>query len=240
MRKRFKLPEVIENMAKRGLIIKHQSLSGLFASEKNDSMIWFESNLERDFALSLEFHTLVDYYEEQPLQIEFVDGDKNRTYTPDFLIHFVKSEKMKPWLCEVKFKEDLKENLVKYKPKFKAAMAFCKKEGWEFKLITEEYIRTPFLENAKFLRRYKYDYVDSGCYIQLITAVQELRITTPKEVMLVFKDAHFNVRGKCLYALWYAIKIGEINCDITEKLTMKTEIWPSEINHPIRKNYEEH
>ena len=231
MRKKFKLTEVLENVRKRGLIIKHMSLSGLFASEKNDSMVWFESNLEREFALSLEFHTLVESYLEQPVQVEYFDGERVKVYTPDFLIHFLESENIKPWLCEVKFKEDLKENLAKYKPKFKAAMELCKIEGWDFKLITEDYIRTPFLENAKFLHRYKFDYVDKGCYVQVMTAIQELRFTTPKDLMLYFKDAHFNVRGKCLYALWYAIKIGEINCDITLKLDMNSEIWPTTLNN---------
>jgi len=232
MKKRYKLIQAIENVAKRGLIIKHQSLSGLFASEKTDSMVWFESNLEKDFAISLEFHSMVNYYEEQPLVIEFWDGDKQRTYTPDFLIHFHASEGMKPWLCEVKYKEDLRTNLHKYKTKFKAAMAHCEREGWEFKLITEDYIRTTFLENAKFLMRYKYDMVDQGCYTRMLTTINDLRLTSPEEFMLTLKDAHFNVKGRCLYALWYAVKIGEVNCDITQKLTMKTEIWPTSIMQP--------
>ena len=234
MKKKYKLTEAIENVAKRGLIIKHQSLSGLFASEKMDSMIWFESSLEKDFAVSLEFHTMVNYYEEQPLVIEYWDDvdQRQRTYTPDFLIHFHENEGMKSWLCEVKYKEDLRENLAKYKPKFKAAMAYCKREGWEFKLITEDYIRTTFLENAKFLMRYKYDLVDQGCYARMISLINDLRLTTPEEFMLALKDAHFNIKGRCLYALWYAVKIGEVNCDSTQKLTMKTEIWPSTILKP--------
>lgn len=229
MKKRYKLSEVIENVVKRGLIVKYQSLSGLFPSDKTDSMIWFESSLEKDFAIALEFHTLVNYYEEQPLVIEYRDGEKLGTYTPDFLIHFHENENLKPWLCEVKYKADLRDNLHKYKMKFKAAMNYCKQQGWEFKLITEDYIRTTFLENAKFLMRYKYDMVDQGCYARMMKTMQDLRFTTPEEFMLTLKDAHFNVKGRCLYALWYGIKIGEINCDTTQKLTMKTEIWPTTI-----------
>lgn len=231
MKKRYKLSEVIENVAKRGLIVKYQSLSGLFPSEKTGSMIWFESSLKKDFAIALEFHTLVNFYEEQPLVIEYYDGDNLRTYTPDFLIHFHENENIKPWLCEVKYKADLRDNLSKYKMKFKAAMDYCSRNGWEFKLITEDYIRTTFLENAKFLMRYKYDFVDQGCYARMMNTIQDLRVTSPEEFMLTLKDAHFNWKGRCLYALWYAIKIGEINFDITQKLTMKTEIWPKSIKN---------
>lgn len=231
MKKSYKLIKVIENVRKRGLIVKRQSLSGLFASEKTDSMVWFESNLEKDFAICLEFHDLVNYYEEQPLVIDYWDDvdQKQRTYTPDFLVHFHENEGLKPWLCEIKYKNDIRENLSKYKPKFKAAIAYCQRKGWEFKIINEQYIRTIFLENAKFLMRFKYDLVDQGCYARMIRLVNDLRLTTPQEFMLVLKDAHFNIKGKCLYALWYAIKIGEVNCDKNLKLTMETEIWPKTI-----------
>ncbi len=238
MKKRIKFSELIENMAKRGLIIKHQSLSGLYASRKNDSMIWFESSLEKDFATCLEFHTMVNHYEEQPLVVEYYVDNSLRTYTPDFLVHFNESEKMKPWLCEVKFRDDLRENFFKYKAKFKAAIELCKREGWEFKLVTEDYIRTTFLENAQFLMRYKFDYVDAACYTQTLTTVAELRVTTPEEVMLALQDNHFNIRGYCLYALWYGIKVGEINCDLTQKLTMQSEIWPTTVYHPNGNSYE--
>ena len=229
MKKRYKLYDAIERMKKRGLIIKHQSLSGVFSSDKNDSMIWFESNLEKDFAISLEFHPMVSFYEEQPLAIEYYDDDKKRIYTPDFLVHFHESENKKPWLCEIKYKEDISKNLHKYKVKFKAAIAHCVREGWEFKFITEGYIRTPFLENAKFLMRYNYDLVDQGCYTKMLNTVNELRVTTPEEFMLTLKDSPFNIKGRCLYALWYAVKISEINCDKTQKLTMRSEIWPTSI-----------
>ena len=236
--KRIKFSKVIEKMAKRGTVIKHQSLSGLYASRKNNSMIWFESNLEKDFATCLEFHNMVNCYEEQPTVVEYYKEGNLRSYTPDFLVHFNESTNMKPWLCEVKFREDLRDNFLKYKSKFKAAIDLCSVEGWEFKLVTEDYIRTPFLENAQFLLRYKFDYVDNACYTQTLTTVSELRVTTPEEVMLVLQDNHFNIRGYCLYALWYGIRIGEINCDLTKKLTMQTEIWLRTVYHPNGNSYE--
>lgn len=238
MKKRYNFSELIEKMKKRGLIIKHNSLSGLYASPKNDSMVWFESSLERDFATCLEFHSFVNRYEEQPLVVEYYVGDNLRTYTPDFLVHFNTSANMKPWLCEIKFRSDLRQNFEKYRAKFKAAIQFCRREGWEFKLITEEYIRTEFLENAQFLMRYKFEYVHLGCLSRVLAIIEDLRVTTPEEVMLVLKDDHFNIRGKCLYALWYAIKSGEVNCDLTHKISMSSEIWPDTVHNPNGEMYD--
>src|SRR5437868_5438583 len=47
----------------------------------------FESSLERDFFILLDFDLNVDRYEEQPVRIEYRDGDgRLRTYTPDVLV----------------------------------------------------------------------------------------------------------------------------------------------------------
>ncbi len=43
-----------ENMRQRKIGIKTRSISGIIPSKKNDENVWFESALERDFALLME------------------------------------------------------------------------------------------------------------------------------------------------------------------------------------------
>lgn len=225
-KEKFNFIEEIDPVRKRRMIMQSRSISGIIPSAKNENGIWFESSLERDFAIILEEKPDVFYYEEQPIRIEYHCDGRNRVYTPDFFVQFQKDENKKPWLCEIKYRSELKDKFSLLKPKYKAAKDYCLKEGWEFKIFTENEIRTPFLENIKFLSRYNYDELDGACYELVIRTIKDLGLTSPKEFMLTVQDADFNLRGRCLYALWYAIKTEAIGCDfVTEKISMKSEIW---------------
>jgi hypothetical protein len=224
---------IIENeyMRQRKIGIKTRSISGIVPSVKNNDCVWFESALERDFALLLESDPEVSKYQEQPITIEYLDGDRFRTYTPDFLVDFTKSTNHRPILCEIKYKSELRKNFSILKPKFRAAIEYCEEQDWEFKIVTEEYIRTHRLYNMNFLRRFTFKDVDQSCLELVIHTIRDLGVTTPEEFMLTVQDAHFNIRGRCLYALWYGIKDGTVGCDLyNEKINMKSEIW-------LTKNY---
>lgn len=228
-RQNIKFIEELDPVRKRRIQNTTRSISGIIPSAKNEEEVWFESALERDFALILESHPDVSHYQEQPVTIDYYYNGKNRIYTPDFLVYFNEGPKLKPWLCEIKYRSELREKFSQLKPRFQAAKALAKKEKWEFKIFTEEYIRTAYLYNINFLSRYNYNELDGACYNLVIRTLSELGHSSPKEFMLTVQDAHFNLRGRCLYALWYGIKKGEISCDIvTEKLDMKSEIWLSE------------
>lgn len=226
MRKQnVKFIEELDPVRKRRIINKSRSLSGLMPSDKNGEHVWFESALERDFAILLEAHPDVSHYQEQPVTIEYDVEGKTRRYTPDFLVYFI-NDLYKPWLCEIKYRSEIREKFQRLKPKFRAAMNHSKIEHWEFKMFTEFDIRTLHLENLNFLDRYKTHEIDRGCYKLVLQTISVLGICTPKEFMLTVKDAPFNQRGRCLYALWYGIKCGDIGADIIrEKLTMNSEIW---------------
>lgn len=212
------------NMAKRGFITKYTSLSGVITSRKNNTHVWFESGLEKDFSLLMEYHPSVNHYTEQPVTIEYQLNDRTRIYTPDFLVKFADSE-IKSWLCEIKYRDDLRLNFSKFKPRFKAAVEFCKAEGWEFRIFTEEQIRTPFLENLKFLHKYEYDHMDASCYQLVINRVRDLGLTSPREIFTTLDDANDGIKSKCIYALWYALKISTVECDYSKPLSLDTEIW---------------
>ena len=57
---------------------------GRFPSTKMGRMIAFESLLERDFIYLLDYDPAVEWFEEQPLSIEYVHEAKLLHYTPDF------------------------------------------------------------------------------------------------------------------------------------------------------------
>jgi len=67
----------------------YRSVTGLIVSKKNQRMSGFESSLERDSICLLEFDLNVDYYEEQPVTIDYIDREgKEHTYTPDVFVSY--------------------------------------------------------------------------------------------------------------------------------------------------------
>ena len=56
---------------------------------------------------------------------------------------------------EVKPIDKLRADWVSLRPGFKAAVAHCRLRDWQFKIVTERHIRTPYPANVKFLRRYR-------------------------------------------------------------------------------------
>ncbi len=189
----------------------------------------FESSLERDLLIQLDFDLNVARFEEQPLRVPFVDkAGRPHSYTPDILIFYrtdiVPAKGMPPVLAEVKYRQDLFANWKELKPKFIAARAFAREREWRFRILTEIEIRTPYLENAKFLRQYRRVESDWDRVHLLLDTLNELRATTPNALTLAcFKDP-MN-RAELIPMLWKLVAQCRIGCDLNLPLTMETPIW---------------
>ena len=128
-------------------------VTGGHSSHKNTVMNGFEGTLEPDYMLLLDFDETVDSYDEQPVVIPVPGVPAG--YTPDVLVrHFERTGK-KPKLVEVKPKKYLEAKKEEYAPKFAAAEAYCARVGWDFHIATEVEVRTPRLQNYKFLSAYR-------------------------------------------------------------------------------------
>ncbi len=131
------------------------NIIGKFPSIKMRRMIAFESLLERDFIYLLDYDANVEWFEEQPLTIEYQHEDKIRHYTPDF--HLL--ERGERVLVEIKPEcfTDTDEN----RHKFAAAYEWCLEQRWMFRVVTEREVRAEFrLQNVKLLTRYARQQVD--------------------------------------------------------------------------------
>lgn len=135
----------------------HLFVTGGYSSRKNMEMDAFESLLEKDYLLLLDFDDKVESFEVQPVHIP-VKGVP-RGYVPDILVKYrpdpETGECQRPLLAEVKRSDFLKKHSVKYAPKFAAAVLFAENLGWEFRTVDESDIRLPRLKNIKFLREYR-------------------------------------------------------------------------------------
>lgn len=192
----------------------------------------FESSLERDLLLLVHWDHEVDWYQSQPVKIEYADSKgKLRNYTPDLLVSYrtinhsgQPKKTRKPLLCEVKYRKDFAEQWVELKPKFRAARAYAKAHGYEFRVLTEREIRTEYFKNIQFLWSYRFASFHPHHYEKLKAVLSEMEETNSTTLL----DACYSsqtLRGEALWTLWCMIARGWIKCDLHKPLTMQTRIW---------------
>lgn len=210
----------------------YRNLTGLVPNSRTQAMTAFESTLERDFLLLLDFDPDVEFYEEQPLKITYHDETgQRRTYTPDVLVRYrtecVKVGRSKPHLCEVQYRDDLRQHWTEYHPKFRAAQRYARQQGWRFRLVTERHVRTPYLDNVKFLGSYRVMHVDDAHQAQLLRILSEVKETDPVSLLALISADRWR-QAQLLPTLWQLIASRQVGADLAQPLTMRSRIWLKE------------
>jgi TnsA endonuclease N terminal/TnsA endonuclease C terminal len=199
-----------------------QSITGKRSSLKTQIIQCFESTLERDFLTILEFDDCVEDYGIQPVTIRYLHNNKPARYTPDVVVYYRTEVKRRPLLCEVKYEAELQEKKDYYEPKFRAACKYASQNGFEFKVITERDIRTDYLQNIKFLSRYRHSSIDNTCSTRIDAGLTERLRATPQELLT---GGTKEENAKILYTLWQMLAEKIIMCDMQQKITMTSIIW---------------
>ena len=202
----------------------YRNVTGMAAHRKAEGTAAFESTLERDFLVLLEFSPEVERFEVQPVTIEWLnDQSKKRKYTPDVLVSYVSGNS--PALFEVKYRSDLKKDWVVLRPKFKAAIHYAKAQGWRFRIATEVEIRTPYLANAHFLLPFLRRNPNLSSDDALLKdALPGLAEATPAN--LLSHVAHDDQqRTRLLPVLWRMIGLRTIGTDLDQPLNMNSRLW---------------
>lgn len=221
------------SMKKRKIGYTYGSVSGHFSFRKQKS-IAFESTLERDLLSLLEFNDSVQDIIEQPITIEYINKNgKQVTYTPDFLVYFNESKvshlelERKPFLIEVKPRSKLLKDWNILKPKFKIAMRYAKENDMIFKIYDESRIRTQYLKNILFLKRYYRLEYDLSSEDEILSFVHSIGITTIEHV-LEYLTSNKESRGLILSHIWHLLSHKKLLCLMKDNLTIQTNIWINE------------
>ena len=204
------------------------SVTGTFSSAKNGKSLGYESLLERDLMILLEFDDTVKSFEEQPVKIPLVvNGKKLKPYVPDILIHYFplpNGDAPRSVLGEVKTLADLKKNKAKYAPKFEAASIYAAEKGWEWRKITEKEIRTPYLDNLKFLREYHSSVPNPALLQEVVAYLQNARNSVTIDSLL---KTLCPTEDKLLHmapAIWHLVATKRITVNLQKPITMKSKL----------------
>jgi hypothetical protein len=203
----------------------YRNVTGILASTKAVGSAQFESTLERDFLALLEFSPEVKHFEVQPLKIEWRDERGTaRSYTPDVLVEFKEEIGRTPWLCEVKYRADIKEYWDELHPKFRRGIRLARQKGWHFRLITEVEVRTTYLNNIRFLTPFKFRHIPAAAADQLL---DQLRTTCGMTAATVIQSLSSDSQHQAewLPVLWHLIAHHRIGVDLELALTPDSPIW---------------
>ncbi len=211
-----------ELVSARTIPPSRRSITGLFPSRKNDGLVPFESALERDLILVLEFSTSVASYEAQPVKLAYSTpvGRSVNGY-PDLLVRYHASP---PMLCDVKYRQELREKWPRLRPRFKAAARYARDQGWTYRIQTEREIRTSYLENARFLLPYANRAPDPAHEEVIMSTLERLGQTTVQELLEACCEYEWN-RAQLIPTLWCLIGRRNIVTSLDRPIGVDSQIW---------------
>ena len=199
-----------------------RNVVGRFPSIKMGRMIAFESLLERDFIYLLDYDVRVEWYEEQPLTIEYLHDGQTLHYTPDFQIVEVGRQVLVE--CKPERFVDTEDN----QRKFAIARDWCASRDWEFRVVTDLHIRAGFrLQNIKRLTPYARLAVDVSLCSRIEACLRAAPTTTLRALAQSIDPADPQRIIACLLHLAYYHHL-ELLLDTAPLSEDMTVAWPSQ------------
>lgn len=134
-------------LARKVVTRRGRRFRGYFPSTKLGRMVAWESLLERDAILLLEFSPGVLSYQEQPTLVQYADGTRIRDYYPDFELSLINGKRVH---IEVKTAYQLSKPEIA--AKYTAIAEHYARLRHDYRIVTEgEICREPLQTNLRAL-----------------------------------------------------------------------------------------
>ena len=202
-------------------------VTGGFASRKNGRMLGFESLLEKDYFVLLEYDDEVESFEEQPVRIPL--GGRERSYVPDVLVRFRQrdesNKQRKPVLAEIKTSDDFEKNKAKYAKKFAAAKQLAASNGWVFQKRSEKDIRCLRLGFLKFLREYHTIEPDETEKRTVMSMLNGLGGSASYNNLLSSLCVTDEQKLRTIPTIWHLVATRGIEIDLNQKISDEILLW---------------
>jgi len=215
---------------KRKIGYTYGSVSGVFPfrGKKN---IQFESTLERDLLMIMEYDPCVTDVIEQPVTIEYTNKNgREVTYTPDFLVHYHPPHPLCNYklnvskLIEVKPNNLLKKNWLAIRPKLKIGTAHARQQGWIFCIYDESRIRSTCLDNINFLKRHRNHQYDAHEELRIINYITKKKNVSVEKLLKYLYSSEADKRT-AKFQIWHLLSKHKLLCDMGRPLNITTTIW---------------
>lgn len=192
-------------------------VTGKRPSVKNGRMVQWESFLERDYYILLEYDPDVIKYQEQPFTINYIHDRKTRRYTPDVFV----TRTNKNQVVEVKPESELTDPEVQIK--LEAGHQYCLENGYEFRIVTEKDIRSgAILENIKFLYRFSRIQIPVEHQIKIACLLEDF--TKGKSIGELSRELSREIGIDCMPYIYSLIYKNKLTFNLDEQVSFETKI----------------
>jgi hypothetical protein len=123
-----------------------RNFTGLYWAATSCSLVGYESWVERDAVMSLDFDPAVVALASQPFRIAWADGE--REHTPDYFVRLVDGTGV---VVDVRPKELVDEATAEV---FAFTARVCEEVGWQFRHVGD--LDQPYRVNLRWLARYRH------------------------------------------------------------------------------------
>lgn len=209
-------------MSVRKIKKSYISCVGYFKSYKNNKQLAFESILERDFFMLLEFDSDVVSFEEQPLKIKYKLKAKNTRYTPDVLVTYKDDSKK---IFEVKYQSDVDSDT-----KLQHKISVLKEEiarqmSLPFETFTDAQIDQIYFKNCVFLYKNAFISENSTMTNKILENINKLSEPIAIKSFVELLAANQTEQLQILPYLWHEIFKNSTLIDMSQKITMSSLIF---------------
>lgn len=125
-----------------------KNFTGDYWAVTSRSLVGYESWVERDAAMALDFDPAVVALASQPFRLVWADSDRDREHTPDYFARLADEYGM---VVDVRPQDLVDEEAAEV---FALAARICESVGWQFRLVGG--LDQPFRANLRWLARYRH------------------------------------------------------------------------------------
>lgn len=206
----------------------------------------FPPPLGPDLLTILDFDPSIQSFYDRPVTIEYTGaGGAARRYTPDVLIRFSRDRwpacEKRPLLADVMTKRDLAgRSDAGSAERFRAAKVYCTRRKWEFRVLTEDHIRTPYLANARFLAQHRKPELEPQLYRYLMEQRVLMATATVGDLLAhctedlgaghrfaaPSRDGDPRGSSHLLAGIWHLVDRGIFTADLHKPLDISSPITP--------------
>jgi hypothetical protein len=190
-------------------------VTGKYPSLRNSHCLFAESFRERDLFALANFDSTVLRLDDHPLTIQYKDGNRLRSYTPDALLQRV--DPTAPGeIIEVKMSDQLEKNAAELAPVFEAARAYAEANGKVFRILSEKELPRPLIRNLRFLFPYRRRASCTESETAILDALSE-----PKSVVRLCSDllSKGMEQSQVIARAWRLVALQQVDTDLNQLLT---------------------
>ena len=199
-----------------GVYRSQRHMPGRWFSTTADRFLEYESLLERDWMLLMDFDREVEWICEQPLRLRYVKDDRPASHVPDLIVWRAGA----PELCDVKSDERLED--PGFLAQVEATGVACAEAGVGYRVLSEP--DPQLLVNVRWLAGFRERPPDpEGERSRMLSALAAGSLTIG-ELMSDAREAML-ARPVLLHLLWAGDALADLSGPIDDESVVRARLW---------------